>query len=153
MRWRELSISKPVRLLLLFATLLVTVPIPSQTTATIGFPVASADSADETSAKQAADAMLPLWDTGKYRAMYRDTFSDYMKKQATEDEWVKMAQDIASKAGKNLGRSYSTSELKWGVYLFTYKSRYEAGNALDQVYVTKQTGEWKINGFFVKPAE
>jgi hypothetical protein len=100
--------------------------------------------------RKLAESIFKLFDEGKYAEMYA-YFHSSLKAQATEAEWVKNSRGVRQRTGRNLERRFKDKTTSFGQQVIRFDSRYEGGQAYDEVYVIEEDGRLTVSGIWVKP--
>jgi hypothetical protein len=106
---------------------------------------------DDSAARSAADSILAMYDAGDYGRMYDVKFHDSMKQSMSRDQWIAAAKQVARQSGKATGRSVAKQTKSMGVYRFIFNTQCTEGKVFEDLSLTKDGGDWKVVGFWVKP--
>lgn len=106
---------------------------------------------DESAAKSAADSVLAMYDAGEYGRMYDSVFHESMKQTATRDQWIAAAKQLARQTGKATGRSVAKQTKSMGIYRIIFNTQCTEGKVYEDISLTKDSADWKVVGFFIKP--
>ncbi|MFL6447686.1 MAG: DUF4019 domain-containing protein [Bryobacteraceae bacterium] len=111
-------------------------------------------------AQQAAAEWLALLDTGKYAQSWTDA-AELFKSRIKQDDWearVKQVRDqtglLKERAVKSAVYSENLPNAPAGRYVvIQYNSEYDKGKFTETVVPMEEAGQWRVSGYFVKPAE
>ena len=119
-------------------------------------PFVSAQSED--AARKAAEKWLGLIDQGKYKDAYKQS-SQYMRAQATAEEWEPQIRAMREGAGDMQSRNFSSAKVTKqmagapdGDYMvLEYNTALtKKGKAVETVMMSSEGGGWKTAGYFIR---
>lgn len=117
-----------------------------------------AGSAEEST--KIAQAWLKLVDDGNYAQSWKDAASRF-RAQVTEEKWVgamsQVRQPLGTVSSRELIEATFATELprapKGEYWVVRFKTSYEAAQANEVVTLMADTdGQWRVIGFFIRPA-
>ena len=113
-------------------------------------------------AQEAADAWLGLIDSTNYEASWQQA-APMFQQQVSEAQWVQTLRSVHGPLGAFQSRAPQEREYRTaipgapeGAYVIvTYGSNYtQLASAVETVTLTKtDTGEWKVVGYYIRPAQ
>lgn len=126
--------------------------------APVSAPAQSNEQAVE-AAKQAAQDWFVLLDADKYKATWEEG-ATFFKSKISAEQWAaqirRAHRSLDSLQSRSLAAArYTTSmpNAPEGEYVFAqYRATYGDQNTVETVSLKKDQGEWRVAGYFIKPA-